>query len=158
MRRPLLVTLSAAIAMTGAWAIAGSHVSGEHAGAITARQSQMQLYGFNIGLLGGMAKEEIPYDAEAAAAAANNLAMLASLNQSRYWPPGSDSDNVEGTRALPAIWEDGSDIGDKAAEFSAAVAAMQAAAGTDLDSLKGAIGALGGACGSCHRAYRLSQN
>ena len=37
--------------------------------AVKARQSAMTLYSFNLGLLGGMAKGDIEYDADAASAA-----------------------------------------------------------------------------------------
>lgn len=127
-------------------------------GAITARQSLMKLYAFNLGTLGAMAQGKMDYDAEAASAAASNLAKLTTLNGRALWVPGSDNMSAEGTRALPAIWESGSDIGAKAATMREAAAAMDAAAGGGLDSLKGAMGALGGACGDCHKAYRAPAN
>ena len=45
--------------------------------AIKARKAQMQLYAFNLGLLGDMAKGAVAYDASAAAAAAQASVMLA---------------------------------------------------------------------------------
>jgi cytochrome c556 len=127
-------------------------------GAITARQSLMKLYAFNLGTLGAMAQVKMDYDADAAGAAASNLAKLTTLNGRALWVPGSDNMSADGTRALPAIWESGSDIGAKAAALREAAAAMEAAAGGGLDSLKGAMGALGGACGDCHKAYRAPAN
>lgn len=147
---------AAAILVSGA-AFAESHVDPAIAGAIKARQSQMTLYAFNLGVLGGMAQDKIPYDAGAASAAAANLVALLSLDQSRYWPEGSDNASVDGTRALPAIWQDEAGVGEKAGALKEAVAAMDAAAGMDLDSLKAAMGPLGGACGGCHKAYRQSE-
>ena len=126
-------------------------------GAVGARKAVMQLRGFNIGQLGGMAKGDMPYDATAAQAAADNLLMLASINMMAMWPAGSDNGAITGTNALPAIWADGSDIGAKAQALIDAATAMKAAAGTDLASLQGAMGALGGACGGCHKEYRASQ-
>ena len=126
--------------------------------AVKARKAQMTLYAFNLGLLGGMAKGKIDYDAEKAQAAASGIAAVASLDASRMWLPGTDNTAIENTRALPAIWADGSDVGVKAQEFSAAVAAMDAAAGQGLEALQGAMGGLGGACGSCHKAYRAPKN
>jgi cytochrome c556 len=123
-------------------------------GAITARQSVMRLYAFNIGQLGAMAQGKMAYDADTASAAASNLAKLSTLNGRAMWLPGSDNGSVEGTRALPAIWAEGSDIGAKAAALREAAAAMEAAAGGGLEGLQGAMGALGGACGACHKAYR----
>ncbi|MEQ9243792.1 c-type cytochrome [Roseovarius indicus] len=125
--------------------------------AVKARQSQMTLYAFNIGLLGSMAKGEVEYDAEAATAAATNLASLSKLDQSRLWPQGSDAETLgsDTTEALPAIWEEGSDIGDKAMALISAADDMQAAAGDGLDALRGAIGPVGKSCGGCHEDFRL---
>ena len=126
--------------------------------AIKARQAQMQLYAFNLGQLGAMAKGETPYDVGLASAAAGNLAQLSNLNGAAVWPMGSDIDSLgkDVTTALPAIWQSGSDVGAKAAALRDATAAMQAAAGESLESLQGAIGAVGASCGGCHKVYRQS--
>lgn len=139
----------------GAMALADGHFTDRQLqGAIKARQAQMTLYSHNLGTLGGMAKGDIEYDAAAAQAAADNLAALSTMSQAGFWLPGTDSDSMEGTRALPAIWSADSTAGQLGADMVAAAAAMQAAAGTDLASLQGAMEALGGACGACHEAYR----
>lgn len=143
----LLVTGALFLATT-AWA------DGHIAGAVKARQAQMQLYAYNISQLGAMAKMKIPYDAEAASKAASNLAALTSLDQSTLWPSGSDTPSYEGTRALPALWANYDDVIVKSTALNDAVAAMNIAAGTDLASLQEAMNALGGACGACHKAYR----
>ena len=80
-----LVGLSATIASSD------GHVDPAIQGAMDARNAHMSLYGYNIAVLGGMARERIPYDAEMASAAASNLAALAGMDQSRYWPEGSDT-------------------------------------------------------------------
>lgn len=126
--------------------------------AIEARKNIMQLYAFNLGQLGAMAKEEVAYDAEAASKAAGNLALLTQLDQSALWPQGTDNSADPGTRALPDLWANFDDVAAKAMALSEAATAMQAAAGTDLASLQGAMGALGGACGACHKAYRAPEN
>jgi len=126
------------------------------AAAVKARQSHMTLYAFNIGLLGGMAKGEIEYDAGAATAAAGNLATMSQLDQSRLWPKGSDNVALgkETTEALPAIWAADSNVGEKAMALTAAAIAMEQAAGGGLESLRGAIGPLGKSCGGCHETNR----
>ena len=159
MRRIVLSCLTVGIVSVGAIVGADGHISDEQIeAAIKARKAQMQLQSFHLGILGGMAKDEIPYDAAAASAAADSLVALTQVSQVGYWLPGSDSESVEDTRALPAIWEEGSDVGQKGADFVAAALAMQAAAGTDLDALKANMGALGASCGGCHRPYRQSNN
>ncbi|MEX0350084.1 MAG: cytochrome c [Paracoccaceae bacterium] len=126
--------------------------------AVKARTSIMELYAFNLATLGGMAKGETEYDAEAATRAANNLVVLTQLDQSAMWPAGSDNVSDPSTRALPAIWENFPDVGAKGQAMADAALAMQAAAGQDVEALKGAMGDLGGACSACHKAYRAPQN
>lgn len=155
MRKSTLAIMSAIVGSVAVLASADGHISDKQiAAGIKARQSQMQLHAFNLGVLGAMAKEEAPYDAAAASGAANNLVALASLSQAGYWLPGSDSDSVEGTRALPAIWAADSKVGEKAKDFVGAAMAMQSAAGTDLGALQAAMGAVGKSCGGCHESYR----
>lgn len=125
---------------------------------INARKALMNLYAYNLGVLGGMAQGQIPYDAEAATAAATSLYHLSRSGGARMWPAGSDSVAMPGaTRALPALWENLPDVGARAGALAAATEAMMAAAGTDLAALQGAMGAVGGACGGCHQAYRQAQ-
>lgn len=159
MKKSAIACVSAIVMSVGALAMADGHISDEQiAGAIKARQAHMQLYAFHLSTLGGMAQEKIPYDAAAASAAADSLVTLTQISQAGYWLPGSDSSSVEGSRALPAIWEAGSEAQAKGADLAAAALAMQAAAGTDLDALKAGMGALGASCGGCHKPYRLSNN
>ncbi len=126
--------------------------------AIKARTSIMQLYSFNLGTLGGMAKGEVDYNAEAATKAANNLVVLTQIDQSAMWPPGTDSESDPSSRALPAIWENFPDVGAKGQAMADAAVAMQAAAGQDVEALKAAMGDLGGSCSACHKAYRAPAN
>lgn len=128
------------------------------ADATKARQAQMQLYSFNLGILGGMAKGEIPYETAAASAAAGNLANLAQLDQTHIWPAGSDEMGVEGSRTMAELWDNLPDVVSKNGDLITAAAAMDVAAGTDLASLQAAMGALGGACSACHKAYRVPSN
>ena len=121
---------------------------------IEARQGIMAYRALQMGVLGPMVKGEAEYNAEAAQKAANALLAASTLDASMLWPKGSDSDAIEESDALPAIWAEGSDIGAKGKAMVEAATALQAAAGGGLDSLKAAIGPVGGACGDCHKAYR----
>jgi cytochrome c556 len=159
MRMSVLTIATIAAVSIGALANAEGHISDKQIeAAMKARQSHMQLYSFHLATLGSMAKDEIAYDTEAASASADSIVALTGLSQAGYWVPGSDSDSVEGSRALPAIWADGSDIGAKAGALTDAALAVQAAAATDLDALKAAMGPLGKAFGACHETYRLPKN
>lgn len=125
---------------------------------IEARQGIMIYRALQLGTLGAMAKGEVEYNAEAAQKAADNLLASVTLDASMLWPKGSDHDANAKSWALPAIWADGADIGDKAKAMVDAATAMQAAAGTGLDGLKAAMDGVGGACGGCHKAYRMPES
>lgn len=154
------LVLVGVMAFSGAAAVfADSHVSDRAlAAAVKARQSQMQLYSFNLGTLGAMAKGDVAYDAGVAQAAADNLAAVAMLSQQGYWLPGTDSDAMDNSRALPALWAADSNAQKLGMDFVEAAASMQAAAGTDLASLQGAMKAIGEACSACHEDYRKPRN
>ncbi|WP_162933330.1 c-type cytochrome [Sulfitobacter mediterraneus] len=145
-----------AAAVVATTAMGDGHADKATLAAVKARQSQMTLYAFNISVLGGMAKGDVAYDAEAASAAASNLAALAQMDQSRMWPQGSDNEALgpETTSALPAIWQPGSTAAEKGMALAEAAIAMEQSAGAGLDALRGAIGAVGKSCGSCHESYR----
>ena len=148
----LIFSLSAGVVL------ADNHANNPFAAGIKARQALMQVQAFNIGILGAMAKGEAEYDAEAATQAATNLVLAASIHQPQAWAPGSDNSAVEGTRALPALWQNFPDVGEKSAELLAAAEAMQAVAGNGQQAVGGAIGRLGRACGACHEDYREARD
>ena len=118
-------------------ATSGGHASKEIEAAVKARKAQMTLYSFNLGLLGGMAKGEIEYDAAAAKAAAMNIAALTATDQLRMWLPGSDTESFgEGTRALPKIWTAESKASDIGKAMGMAAAELSNVAGDGLDALR----------------------
>ena len=152
--------LSLTVVLCGALA-AGAAIAGGHEGnpAVKARKAHMQLYAHNLGILGGMARGNAEYDAEAASAAASNLAALTQLNQMTYWAPGTDSDALPGeTRALPALWENIPDAVAKGQELAAAAMALSETAGNGLEAVQAGLGPVGRVCGQCHEAYQVPNN
>lgn len=147
--RTILLAATAAACVTG---IATAQGMDPLAAAVQARQSHMFLYQFNLMTLGGMAQGAVPYDAQAAAAAAGNIAALSGIDQFGYWPPGTARGEIEGTRANPVLWENLEDLAAKAQALNAAATAV--AATTDLAGLQATLGPLAAACGACHEAYR----
>ncbi len=141
------------LAVLGSAALAGGHLSGDQEKAMKVRNGHMQLYSFNLGILGAMAQDKAPYDAAAAATAAANLAAVASISQDGYWVEGTDT-SVEGSRAKPEIWTDFAGFEQDNADLGTATVALAAVAGDGLDALKGAFGPVGKACGACHEDYR----
>ena len=153
-RSPFVISAFCAIAVAGA-AFAGGHAGNP---AVTARKAHMQLYQHNAGLLFAMAKGDVDYSADAASAAADNLAALSTLSQQGYWMPGTSTDDLgEQTRALPAIWQEGSKAGEIGGSLAEAAAALAAVAGDGKEAMTGALGPVGQACTACHKDYRQSR-
>ncbi len=151
--KPVILLAGATALALSTMALADSHAEVDPA--VKARQAHMQLYTHNIAILGGMAQGNVEYDAALAQIAADNLATVATLDETTYWPEGTGNDMIEGTKALPAIWEDMDDFLAKQEGMITASAAMAEVAGTDLAAVQGAIRELGGACSACHREYRV---
>ena len=158
MRKTLRRNLPIAAALIGISTVAMA-ADGPHDKAIKARQAMFQLYSFNIGILSGMAKEKIDYNADIAQEAAENLQAAANLGQSQFWPQGSDNetDGNARTRALPAIWATFPAITEKADALKTATAALVPVAGNGLEALQGAIGDVGASCKGCHDDYRAEK-
>lgn len=145
--RIIIATLATAL-------VAGTAVAQDANPAIAARKAHMDLYAFNLGLVGGMARGNIEYDADAASAAAANIAALSKIDQSRYWPEGTSTLDSDATRALPEIWDNIPDVIAKAQALTAAADALAGQAGGGLEALQAGLGPVGQACGACHEAYR----
>ncbi|KAJ56756.1 cytochrome C554 [Actibacterium mucosum KCTC 23349] len=151
--KPKLIAAIASATIAAGTAFAGGHNASPEQQAAKARQAQMNLYGYNLGVLGAMAKGEAEFNADIAKGSAANLVALASMNQATYWPAGSDNASIEGTRALPAIWEKSDEVFGYANALIEAATALEAASG-DLDGVRAALGGVGKACGDCHKAFR----
>jgi len=124
---------------------------------VQARKGQFQIMALNVGVLGNMARGNAEYDAATASAAASNLVAVSMLDQSFHWPEGTDNMTIDGTRALPAIWENLPDVVAKWQAFGAAATGLSAEAGNGLEAMRTALGPVGGTCGACHDAYRAPQ-
>lgn len=150
----ILVSGAAVAAMAATATFGGSH--SQENPAVKARKAQMALQSFNAGPLFAMAKGDMDFDAGTAQAAADNLVALTGMNMMRYWPEGTSNADIEGTRALPAIWEPGSEAQKHMQDLHQAAMTLAENAGT-LEGVQSNIGAVGGACGACHKAYRAPE-
>lgn len=151
----LSVVAASTLAVT---ALADSHANPALENAVKARNAQMGVIAYHIGLLGGMAKGDTPYDAATATAAAENLAAAASMNRMVLWLEGSEQGAVAGSRAKAEIWTDQDGFETAAVGLETTSAAMVEAAGKDLESLRAAMADLGKSCGACHDNYRGPRN
>ena len=151
MLRPL-----AAIGLALTLAVAAQPaLAGEFDKQLKARQSLMQVYAYNIGLLGAMAKGEMPYDADIASAAADNLYAAVTMKNSTMWPKGSDNVALgDVTRAKPEAWSEYPKVAEKSKAMQEAAARMSSVAANGIDAVKGNMKALGDGCKGCHEIAR----
>jgi cytochrome c556 len=152
--RNKFIALSALAAMSNG---ATAAIAQDLPPSVQARKGQFQIMALNIGVLGNMARGNSEYDAAQASAAAANLVAISMLDQSFHWPEGTDNMAIDGTRALPAIWENLPDVVAKWQAFGAAATGLSAEAGNGLEAMRTALGPVGGTCGACHDAYRAPE-
>lgn len=125
---------------------------------IKARKSLMQVYSFNLGLLGAMAKDEAPYDAKLAQAAADNLLAVTNMKNPAMWPKGSDASAPgmkDKTRAKPEAWTEYPKLQEKSKALKDALTKMAAEAGNGLGAVKANMKAVGEGCKGCHELARV---
>ena len=152
------LALAASVATLALPTLAHSESHAEMDPNVSARMALMQLYAYNLGVLGGMAQGRMEYDADLAQSAATSLYHLSRSGSGRMWPEGTDNFAMDNTRALPAIWENMADFGARFGAMQEATAAMNDAAGNGLEALQAALGPVGMSCGGCHRTYRQSDD
>lgn len=122
---------------------------------IKARQGDMELRTYSVMPLFGMAKGEIPYDAEQAVKLVNNLKLLLQLDVGGAWAQGTGNDKYPGkTHALPEIWSTYPKVAEAGKAYGAAVEELAAVAGDGLDALRSKIGGVGDSCKGCHDDFR----
>lgn len=117
--------------------------------AIKYRQSAFTLMTVHMGRLGAMARGDVPFDAAAAKASANVVAVVSALPWDAF-PPGS---NTGAAKVKGDPWKDAANFSKLQADLKAQTAKLPDAVAT-LDGLKGQVGATSRACRNCHEQYR----
>lgn len=127
-------------------------VAGELERALEYRQGAMNVYSWNMKAMGDMMKGKKPYDGEAFARHASDLAAAASLDLLAGFPPESDSGETD---ARADIWFDFEDFTQKLEDLrSASQNLSQVAAGGDKEAMGEALGKTGKSCKACHDSYK----
>jgi cytochrome c556 len=121
---------------------------------ILARQELMENTRDAAKVIGGMLKEQAPFDAAAAMAAFNTWKKTA-MEAGDLFPEGSESGHD--TEAKANIWTDRAGFDAKMADFGTQVDAAIAASPDSLEALKAAAGPVFDACKACHEEYRLEK-
>jgi cytochrome c556 len=120
--------------------------------AVKYRQSAMTVMANHFGRIGAMVQGRAPFDAAAANANAEVVAMMSKLPFIAY---------VEGTAgttkgaASAAIWTKRAEFDASATKMQEEVGKLLAAAKTNnLDNIKAAFGGVGQSCKGCHDNFR----
>ena len=143
--------ISAAVAATFAFS-AAAQVKPDTA--IEYRQSVYEVIGWNFKPMVAMVKGEAPYDKEAFAKRAANVAVMAPMALEGF-TPGSDKGDKQKTKAKAAIWEKMDDFKAKMAKLTEESAKLAAISKTGtFDEIKKQFGVTGATCKACHDDYK----
>lgn len=122
--------------------------------ALDARHGYMQMIGINMGQLAGMAKGEIAYDEAGAVTAAANIEALTNYALPGLFVEGTANGEIDGSDALPAIWEDPDQFSQKFAGLGEAAAGASEVVTGGQENVGPVVQKLGGACKDCHDDFR----
>jgi cytochrome c556 len=157
MKRLLCIGVAAAIAAASSatWAQGGPPTPEQQAkSAIETRQGLFKVMASQFGPVGGMLRNQVPFDA---AVVAKNSARIEVLSEMipEFFVNDTRKFTATPTKALDGIWNSLPDFKVKADGLTKAAAALTAAAKTgDKAATLKAAGDVGKACGACHDSYR----
>jgi cytochrome c556 len=119
---------------------------------IAYRQGVYKIVGWNMGPMAAMVKGDRPYNKEAFAKNAANLAAVAPLAIEGFGPA---TDKGAPTKAKAAIWTKMDDFKAKMTKMNDEANKLAAISKTgSLDDIKKQFGALGASCKACHDDYK----
>ena len=120
--------------------------------AIDYRTGVMNVLSWNLGPMGAMLKDEIPYDQAAFARHARDLASAAALDVMSGFPDDSVSDD---SSAMSEIWLDWDDFAAKYQDLKEQSAKLaEVAAGDDKAAVAAQFDATRKTCKACHKQYK----
>jgi len=143
----IIATLALSAIFTTMAAFAGSDP-------ILSRQELMEDTRDAAKVIGGMLKQERPFDATAAMDALKVWKQTAT-EAGDLFPEGSGSGHD--TEAKVTIWTDREGFNEKMADFNTRVDAAIAAGPDSLEALSAAAGPVFKACKACHEEYRVEK-
>lgn len=125
--------------------------------AIKTRQGSMEIQAYSLGPLVAMIKGDREYDAELAQTMANNLQTLQEVDISGAWMMGTSTNDFDETRALPDIWENPEDLGEKGKKSADAISELVEVAGDGVNQMAPKVKNVADTCKSCHDDYRAEE-
>ena len=150
-----LLAMCSAVAVTTVLAQDAGPATPEQAAqvAVDTRQGLQKVMGFQMGPLGAMLKNKMPFDAAVAAKNTANIAALGSMQPDVF---ATDTRKFTlKTKAREGIWTNKSDFDAKSNDLvKAATDAAAAAKGGDKGATLKAVAGVGKACGACHDNFR----
>jgi len=148
------LTLAATAALCLTPMIAAAQDESPEQLAVEARHGYMLMLAANMGPLVAMAKGEAPYDEVAATQHASNLAALGQYEVEMHFIPGTAKGEIEGSDALPKIWENLDDVRAKHEDLKKVVLAAPEGVKGGQQQVVQVVQNLGGTCKACHDDYR----
>lgn len=122
--------------------------------AIEARQGLFKLIANQNGVIGAMARNQAPFDAEVVARNAGRIKVLAEMAPELFTRDTREFKTIK-TLALDSIWASQADFKTKSDALATAADEVVTAAKTgDKTATLAAYANVGKACGSCHDAFR----
>lgn len=118
--------------------------------AIKYRQSVFTAIRWHFGPMGAMLRGKMPYDAEQFKHHATRVSALAHMPREGFIE-GSDFGD---TQAKAELWENLDDVSARFDVLIKDTAILAAAAGGDMDAVKGPFGTVAKSCKGCHDKYR----
>ena len=119
--------------------------------AIKYRQAAFTLIKGNLGPMGAMVKEEMPYDSEAFAQYAANLAAVAGMADDGFID-GSDKGK---TKAKAAVWKNRAEFDKQMEEFQKLSGELAVVAKSgDMGEIKPKFAATAKTCKACHDDFK----
>jgi cytochrome c556 len=120
--------------------------------AIKYRQGALTTMAWHFGVLGAMAKGEVPYNKDEAIKRATIVAEISTLPWEGFTP---GSDQGAPTKAKPEVWKDPAKFKERQDKLIQEAAKLETVAKSgDEAALKAQVGATGKACGNCHDDFR----
>lgn len=115
--------------------------------AVKARMHAMDVISENMKTIGKMAQRQVTFDADAARAAVDEIALQAAQIPSLFEAQETDPKS----EAKPEIWTNWDDF---VAQSNALNSAAQGVDASSPDALGRGLATIGGTCRSCHMQYR----
>jgi cytochrome c556 len=157
MKRLIAIGVAAAITVASSAVLAqGGPPTPEQqaASAIQTRQGLFKVMASQFGPVGGMLRNQVPFDAAVVAKNSARIEVLSDMIPELF---ANDTRKFTATpsKALDGIWNSLPDFKGKSDALTKAAAALTAAAKTgDKAATLKAAGEVGKACGACHDSYR----